>query len=219
MALDFQAHYFQAFAHLPSYSRWLLDADLTSTYPYERRVLKLLQWGEPTPKPWRLKCPSHLLWLDHLDRVFPDARFVMTHRDPTDVMVSVADVYAEVGRQFSDDARPSLPRAAQRRAVVDRHAARCSRSATRGGDDRFYDIDFRAMQRDPIGEVRGLYDWLGEPVTDEFEAGMRDWWHENAEHREPSSPPRPGDVRARPRRGAPAVRRLHGTRMHDVDGG
>ena len=26
-----------------------------------------------------------------------------------------------------------------------------------GADDRFYDIDFRAMQADPIGEVRGLY--------------------------------------------------------------
>ena len=27
MALDFKAHYFQAFAHIPSYSSWLLDAD------------------------------------------------------------------------------------------------------------------------------------------------------------------------------------------------
>ena len=47
MALDFKAHYFPAFAHMPSYTEWLLDADLTSTYRYERRVLKLLQWGEP----------------------------------------------------------------------------------------------------------------------------------------------------------------------------
>ena len=47
MALDFKPHYFPAFAHLPSYTEWLLDADLTSTYRYERRVLKLLQWGEP----------------------------------------------------------------------------------------------------------------------------------------------------------------------------
>ena len=110
MALDFRAHYFPAFAHLPSYTEWLLDADLTSTYRYERRVLKLLQWGEPevegARRPWRLKCPSHLLWLDDLAEVFPDARFVMTHRDPTDVMVSVADLYCEVGRQFSDGIDP-----------------------------------------------------------------------------------------------------------------
>ena len=57
MALDFKSHIFQAFAQIPSYSSWLVDkADLTSTYAYERRVLKLLQWGEP-PRPWRLKSP------------------------------------------------------------------------------------------------------------------------------------------------------------------
>jgi hypothetical protein len=60
-----------------------------------------------------------------------------------------------------------------------------------GADARFYDIDFRAMQRDPVGEVQGLYRWLGEPVTDEFEAGMRRWWTENAENREPHEIPDP----------------------------
>ena len=37
-------------------------ADLTSTYLYERRVLKLLAWGEPT-RPWRLKSPAHMMSL------------------------------------------------------------------------------------------------------------------------------------------------------------
>ena len=64
-------------------------------------MLKLLQWGEPT-RPWRLKTPTHILFLAYLDAVFPDARFVMTHRDPTDVMLSVADVYADIGGVFTD---------------------------------------------------------------------------------------------------------------------
>ena len=34
---------------------------------------------------------------------FPDARFVMTDRDPADVIVSVADVYLEIGGMFSED--------------------------------------------------------------------------------------------------------------------
>ena len=183
MALDFRAHYFSAFAHLPSYNDWLLDADLTSTYRYEQRVLKLLQWGEPGRRPWRLKCPSHLLWLSALDEVFPDARFVMTHRDPTDVMVSVADLYGEVGNQFSEDidlhyvGRLNVEQwsTAMERVLAFREAR---------GDDRFYDIDFRAMQRDPLGEVRGLYEWLGEPLSDEFAEGMARWWRENNEDRE-----------------------------------
>ena len=60
-----------------------------------------------------------------------------------------------------------------------------------GNDDRFYDIDFRAMQREPIEVVRGLYEWLGEPVSDEFESGMRRWWKENAEDREQNVKPDP----------------------------
>ncbi len=189
MGLDFKSHLFQAFAYVPSYSRWLLNADLTSTYRYERRTLKLLQWGCPA-LPWRLKCPTHLLFLPYLDAAFPDAKFVMTHRDPTDVMLSVADVYAEVAKMFSDDIdRRYLGQLNVEHWSIGMERALAFRDA--GADDRFYDIDFRAMQRDPVGEVRGLYEWLGEPVTDEFEAGMRRWWRENAENREGHDPPDP----------------------------
>jgi hypothetical protein len=192
MALDFKAHYFPAFAHMPSYSEWLLDADLTSTYRYERRVLKLLQWGEPDRRPWRLKCPSHMLWLDALAEVFPDARFVMTHRDPTDVMVSVADLYAEVGKQFSDDVDPHY----LGRLNVEQWSTGMDRVLAfrdTHGDDRFHDIDFRAMQRDPVGEVRRLYKWLGEPVSDAFADGMARWWHANNDDREANVHPDPAD--------------------------
>ncbi|ULE33005.1 sulfotransferase family protein [Mycobacterium sp. IDR2000157661] len=184
MALDFKSQIFQAYAQIPSYSQWLCEeADFTSTYLYERRVLKLLQWGE-RPRPWRLKSPAHVLSLPHLNRAFPDARFVMTHRDPTDVMLSVVDVYADIVGGFTDHL--------DRRYLGELNVAQWSTGIGRtmafragGAEDRFYDIDFRAMQADPIGQVRGLYAWLGEPVTEEFEARMRAWWADNADHREP----------------------------------
>lgn len=183
MALDFKSQIFQAYAQIPSYSQWLCDrADFTSTYRYERRVLKLLQWGEPT-RPWRLKSPAHVLSLDYLDRVFPDARFVMTHRDPTDVLLSVVDVYADIVGGFTDHL--------DRRYLGELNVTQWSTGVARvmtfrdRAAERFYDIDFRAMQADPIGEVKRLYGWLGEPVTEEFEAGMRAWWAHNAEKREP----------------------------------
>jgi hypothetical protein len=184
MALDFKTHIYQAFAQIPSYSAWLLDADLTSTYAYERRGLKLLQWGEP-PRPWRLKSPAHVLFLEHLDRAFPDARFVMTHRDPTDVILSVAAVYADIGGSFTDH----LDRAYLGQLNVEHWSTGMARAIAfrdAGADHRFHDIDFRAMQADPIGEVCGLYAWLGQPVREEFESAMRRWWAHNAEDREPS---------------------------------
>jgi Sulfotransferase family len=186
MALDVKSHIFQSFAQIPSYSAWLVEkADLTSTYAYQRRVMKLLQWGEPT-RPWRLKCPSHVVWLDHLDRVFPDAKFVMTHRDPTDVILSVADLYADIIGTFTDQIdRPYIGR-----LNVEHWSSGMDRTLQfRAGsaDARFYDIDFRAMQADPIGEVQGLYAWLGEPVGDEFELRMQSWWTQAAAEREPST--------------------------------
>lgn len=183
MALDFRSHIFQAFAQVPSYSAWLLDADLTSTYLYERRMLKLLQWRRPS-QPWRLKCPTHLIYLEHLDRAFPDARFVMTHRAPSDVIPSVIDVYCDIAGKFTD----SLD--AQYLAELNlRHWSEGMRRALAFRDannhaSRFYDIGFSAMNDDPIAQVRGLYRWLGEPVSDAFEAGMARWWRHNAETRE-----------------------------------
>jgi hypothetical protein len=183
MALDFKSHIFQAFAQIPSYSSWLIEADLTATYAYERRVLKLLQWGSPE-LPWRLKCPTHLLFLDALDAAFPDARFVMTHRDPTDVMASVSAVYADIVGSFTEH----VDRAYLGRLNVEHWSTGMQRALAfrdAGADDRFFDIDFRAMQADPVGEVTALYAWLGEPVTPQFAEGMREWWAYNAENREP----------------------------------
>ncbi|WP_218040335.1 sulfotransferase [Actinomadura sp. WMMB 499] len=186
MALDFRSHIFVSFARMPSYAAWLVEeADLTSTFAYQRRVMKLLQWGEPE-RPWRLKCPSHVLFLDHLDRVFPDARFVMTHRDPTDVLLSVADLYADIIGNFTDDVdRLDIGRLNVEHWTLGME--RALRFRADGADGRFHDIDFRAMQDDPIGEVRGLYAWLGEAVGDEFERGMRGWWAEAAAEREPGA--------------------------------
>ena len=178
MALDFKSQIFIAYAKIPTYADWLLDADLTPTYEFERRVLKMLQWGE-TPRPWRLKAPSHIIYMDHLDRAFPDAKFVMTHRDPTEVILSVADVYADLQRHFTDTVDMGYVGALNVTNWAEGMKRLIAFRDKPGNDSRFYDIHFRAMQDDPIGQVRGLYEWLGEPVTPQFEEGMAAFWEEN----------------------------------------
>jgi hypothetical protein len=126
-----------------------------------------------------------MLWVDHLAAVFPDARFVMTHRDPTDVVLSVCDVFADIGAGFTDELDRTYIgtlNAEQWAVGVERLLA----FRDGPGHGRFYDIDFRAMQSDPIGEVRGLYRWLDVPVSDEFEGRMQRWWATNAAEHEPS---------------------------------
>ena len=76
---------------MPSYGAWLGQADLRVAYRYHRRLLKLLQWRCKRER-WVLKAPSHLWSLASLLAVYPDARIVVTHRDPLAVLASMTSL-------------------------------------------------------------------------------------------------------------------------------
>ena len=174
MAYDFKSQLFLPFAQLPSYTDWLIhEADLVPTYRYVKRVLKLLQWRCP-PTRWRLKAPTHTLFIDALVEVFPDARFWMTHRDIAAVIPSVADLYFEMARAFSDHVdktylgrvNVNMWELGLRRLIAFRDG---------GANQRFFDIQFAPFQRDPFPILTQLYRFLGEELTDAAQTRMRSW--------------------------------------------
>jgi hypothetical protein len=174
MGYDFKSQLFQAFVHIPTYVDWLNHrADLVPTYLYVKRILKLLQWRCP-PKRWRLKNPSHSLFIDSLNSVFPDARFVMTHRSVASVIPSVADVYYELHKAYSDTVNlvmigretSDFCSLAMQRMIAFRDA---------GNDDRFFDIHFAPFQKDPFPILEALYAFAGERLTPQARDGMEAW--------------------------------------------
>lgn len=176
MAMDFKSQLFQAFAHIPTYTDWLYHhANLVPTYAYVKRVLKLLQWRCP-PAQWRLKNPSHALFIGALDQVFPDARYVMTHRDVASVIPSVADLYFELSSAYSDqvsktwlgDHAVEFCELGMRRMIAFRDA---------GHEHRFFDIHFAPFQRDPFPALEQLYAFIGEDLTPEARGRMQAWRH------------------------------------------
>lgn len=178
MAYDFKSQLFLPFAQLPSYAQWLNhEADLVPTYRYLKRVLKLLQWRCP-PTRWRLKSPTHTLFIDALVKVFPDARFWMTHRDISAVIPSVADLYFEMARAFSDHVDKSfLGRLNMEAWELGLRRLVAFRDGMGAGDQnhRFFDIEFAPFQRDPFPILEQLYEFLGEELTTEARARMRSW--------------------------------------------
>lgn len=174
MGLEFKSQVFQAMFRIPSYARWLHhEVDMVPAYRYVKKVLKLMQWRCP-PNNWRLKNPTHSMFIAALDEVFPDARFVMTHRDVASVIPSVADLYFEMHKAWSDDIdKPWMGqiniefcRLGMERMIAFREA---------GNEDRFFDIHFLPFQKDPFPILQQLYDWLGEEFTPEARARMQAW--------------------------------------------
>jgi hypothetical protein len=53
----------------------------------------------------------------------------------------------------------------------------------RGHEDRFHDLSFEAVQRDPLAEVTTLYAELGDELTELARQRMVDWWTEASKDR------------------------------------
>jgi Sulfotransferase family len=181
MALDFRSQLFEGMARIPTYSSWLLACDMEPAYRYHRRVLQLLQWRCP-PERWWLKTPAHMHSIGALDRVYPDARFVMTHRDVGKVLPSVCAVFEALSNVLTDDPDPV--------AIGTHNAALWSYSLRRliafrdgGNEDRFFDVSFAAVQRDPMATVEQLYVELGDDLSGDARQRMQDWWAESSKER------------------------------------
>jgi hypothetical protein len=189
MALDFRSQVFEGMALLPTYTSWLLSCDMEPAYRYHRRVLKLLQWRCP-PTRWWLKSPAHMSSVEALDAVYPDARFVMTHRDIASVLPSLC----ALKEALSTPLAVSL----DRRALGAHEQMLWSESLRRlvdfrddGREDRFYDVSFTAVQSDPIGAVTELYGQLGDHLSVEARDRMARWWDESSGERRQGPRPDP----------------------------
>jgi len=181
LALEFRSQLFEGSARMPTYHDWLFACDMEPAYRYHKRVLKLLQWHCP-PTRWWLKTPSHMYAVDALNRVYPDARFVMTHRDIASVIPSVCAVMFTLSKPLTNEPDPEYwGRHNTELWDVALHRTLAFRDA--GGEDRFFDISFADMQTDPIGAVRRLYAWLGEELTPVAESRMAEWWDANSRKR------------------------------------
>lgn len=98
---DFKSLTWEAMANVPAYSDWLLKADYRSAYEYHRTVLQVLQSGGRRGA-WTLKSPNHAIALDALTTVYPDARLVLLHRDPTVLCASACSLISTLTGTFSD---------------------------------------------------------------------------------------------------------------------
>lgn len=176
MAHDFKTLMWESRGKLPNYAEWLLSTDMTSAYEYHKRYLQLLQ--ADAPGVWNLKMPSHGLWLETLLKVYPDARFVWTHRDPLTATGSFCGIISVAHQSFTTS--PDMNYVGQNcfnQAVE--HANRIMDFRDKFGEDRVIDVHYNELMTQPIEAMRNLYKALGDDFTAEAEAGMQAWIDDN----------------------------------------
>jgi Sulfotransferase family len=179
MSFVLRSEEFTARYHVPSYAAWLGACDMAPAYEWHRLVLQILQRRLRTER-WVLKSPVHLHSLPTLLAVFPDARLVVTHRDPLAVLGSVTSLvatmrwthsdevdYPDIGSYHTDLYSASLDR------LVD--LTECSALAGRPVHHTHYD----AFMRDPLGTVAAVAGAIGVPIDERAANAMRAYLDEH----------------------------------------
>lgn len=168
--------------HVPGFAHWLTApaTDRTQCYRDLKQILQSLQWQDPARKGarWVLKTPGHLMALDAVIEVFPEARIVMTHRDPVATVPSYCSMEYSLYRMVSD----TIDRASVARFWAPRLAQLLGgfmRVREAAGGRNFVDVRYPDLLADPIGQGERVLAAAGVDVTPEVRAGMAQWIEHN----------------------------------------
>ncbi len=173
LGLDF--HNQETGLPLPTYTRWWRGSSLKTTYAYQERVLRLLHTGHP-PYRWVVKAPYHNFHLGDMAAQFPEARFIMTHRDPAVSFPSACSTVFTAQRNALPDQPPD--QVALGAFLLEHLVAgvdRAMEDRTAIGEDRFLDVSQGQLEADAVGTAERIYDFLGFELDDSTRAVMGGW--------------------------------------------
>lgn len=166
MGPDFASYNYEWLSPSPGWRDHYYASDQTPHYAYMKKVLKLLLWQQDAARPrrWVLKCPQHLEQIPVLKKTFPDATFVITHRDPVAVIQSTVTMLA-YGQRMS---RHRVECQALIAYWIDRieHLLRaCVRDRQLLPAEMSIDVPFHQFMADDFAMVEKIYQRAGLPMT------------------------------------------------------
>ncbi|MCP9271382.1 sulfotransferase [Mycolicibacterium sp. CAU 1645] len=167
---DLSTMLFETTFHLPDYAKHYRGEDQAPAYAYLRRSLQAMQWLRGGTR-WVLKSPQHLEQFPVLYRTFPDATFVVTHRDPVEVIQSMCTMVSYAARMNSE--RPDPIRTS--RYWLDRGAdllTTCLRDRAVLPGAQSIDVAFEDFMADEQGTVAAIYALADQPYDDRARAAM-----------------------------------------------
>jgi Sulfotransferase family len=159
--------------YVPSYQQWLDDAGHREAYRFHRRFLQHLQ-HQSGPGRWVLKSPDHIFALDEVRRVYPDARFVFVHRDPMEVLPSVARLTEILRLPFTRHVdRMQIGRQVSDRWIEGSSLLIEASESLRASPERIFHVKYRNLVADPLGTVTTIYRHFGLPLSPHAQAGIK----------------------------------------------
>jgi hypothetical protein len=170
LMIDFSTMLMETSVLVPTWAAYYREHDQTSAYEYMKKVLQCCQYLRGGDR-WVLKSPQHLEQFPVLTRVFPDATFVVTHRDPVSVTASMTTMVTYGARMSATHPDP-VAYGAMWSARLERMLEACVRDRDVLPADRSIDVRFDEFMVDEFAMIERIYALAGLPMTAEGRASM-----------------------------------------------
>jgi len=170
---------------VPDYAAWLSKQDPRKAYEDLIEILQSLQWQDPSRKgkSWVLKTPGHLMGLQTAIDVFPEAKIVMTHRDPVSTIPSYCSMEASLYKMGSTDIS-NLDIGTYWMARLGEWLDNFIAVRARADSTRFIDVNYKDLLTNPAETGLAVLKAAGLQESSEIRDGMEDWIEANRrEHR------------------------------------
>ena len=133
--------------------------------------------------PLLLKSPPHTSRIRLLLTMFPEARFVHIHRNPYVVFQSTRRQtqvsLRTMGLQRLDAEHIDAMVIGRYKIMYDAFFEDCALIP----DGRFHEVCFEELEKDPLGQVKGIYDQLSLPGFDAMRSSLRRYVDSSADYR------------------------------------
>ena len=174
LAMDFSTMMFETMAPMPTWRDHYRSHDQTPHYEYMRTVLKACQFLRGGTR-WILKSPQHLEQFGPLAATFPDATFLVTHRDPISVMVSMGTMVSYSARTSLSPVDPVAISNYWADRLDDMLNAAMRDRALLGGPESSLDIRFDEFMADDLGIIERIYALADQPFDDSARSAMQSY--------------------------------------------
>jgi hypothetical protein len=108
---------------------------------------------------------------------------VWAHRDPFRATASLCSVWTDTKAMVLGAAYDPERLGASATEQMRVHVERPLRARERIGADRFFDLHYADLVRDPIAQMRALYEWAGDEFEPDLEQRMQAWLDRNPQDR------------------------------------
>ncbi|GAT02808.1 uncharacterized protein RMCFA_2920 [Mycolicibacterium fortuitum subsp. acetamidolyticum] len=177
LANDISGMLFETTYYVPSFVAHYKAHDQGASYAYVKRSLQAMQWLRGGTR-WVLKSPQHLEQFPTLVATFPDATFVVTHRDPVEVTLSMMTMICYATRMAV--ARPDVAKLTGHwLGRIDDLLAGCIRDREVLPAGQSIDVRFDDFMADERGTLAAIYRLADQPFGDDVRAAMTDFLTEH----------------------------------------